>query len=206
MIDLAIIVGHDRERQGAYSPMLDQHEWEWCRDLATLLVGAVHRLPGRPILASVFEREPGLLYSEAMRRLCQAVNAAGPKLCLSLHFNSGVPWSGCAALHWPGSARGDRAAEVIGLAARGAIGNLWRGIHAQSRSWSTVGYSDDGKPIPAGKVLRVLRDTAAPCTILEPFVGSNEADALAATRARNDGRLPLALAEACAQLIAEWGA
>jgi N-acetylmuramoyl-L-alanine amidase len=66
-----------------------------------------------------------------------------------------------------------------------------------------VGYAD-GTPIPAGKVLRVLRDTAAPCVILEPFFGDNASDSTAATLARNEGRLPAAIARACADLIEGW--
>ena len=203
-VDLALVVGHNRLRQGAYSPALDQYEWEWCGGLAALIAGAVQRLSGPSV--SVFEREVGVLYSEEMRRLVQTLDLARPRLIVSLHFNSigDGSRSGCAALYCPGSTRGKEAAEALCTAVAGVLGNRRIGAIPQSRSWSTIGTRADGSAYPAGRKLAVLTSTRAPAVLLEPFFGDHAEDATIADHARNSGTLPKAIAEACSDLLKRW--
>src|SRR5690606_28623408 len=108
--------------------------------------------------------------------------------------------------HWPGSARGLEAARRLSAAVAGAIGLRDRGAVAQARSWNgpaTVG--PDGVPVPGGPPLYLLQLTRAPAVIVESFFGSNERDTELATAARDDGRLPRAMAHAVADILAEWG-
>jgi N-acetylmuramoyl-L-alanine amidase len=187
---VALVVGHDERRQGAYSPALDVHEWEWCGALARQL----HTELGlRGVESRVFLREPGGRYSEQMAQLCGKINdwQAGYRgLVVSLHFNSTTEdWAGGCALHWPSSAAGRAAASALSAAAAAAIGNRNRGAIAQDRSWSS------GRP-----PLWILQLTKAPASILEPFFGSNEEDARAGDAAMRSGELAHALADAIARL------
>lgn len=182
---VAIVIGHDEVRQGAYSPTLDLHEWQWCGVLARQLDT---ELALKGIESRIFLRTPGGKYSEQMAQLCDEVNAyTGPKgLVVALHFNSTAEdWAGGCALHWPSSTGGKAAASALSAAASRAIGNRNRGAIAQDRSWGT------GRP-----PLYVLQWTRARAAILEPFFGSNEADARAGDRALQSGALAHALAEA----------
>ena len=187
---VALAVGHDERRQGAYSPTLDLHEWQWCSVLARQLHA---ELGLRGIESRIFVREPGGKYSEQMAQLCGKINdwQSGHKgLVVSLHFNSTTEnWAGGCALHWPSSTGGKAAAEALSAAASKAIGNRNRGAIAQDRSWSS------GRP-PLW-LLQLSREVAVIC---EPFFGSNEADARAGDRALQSGALAHGLADAIARL------
>ncbi len=187
---VAIVIGHDESKQGAYSPTLDLHEWQWCSALARQLDD---ELGLRGMESRIFVREPGGKYSEQMAQLCGKVNdwqAGHSGLVVALHFNStSEDWAGGCALHWPSSTGGKAAASALSAAASKAVGNRDRGAIAQDRSWGT------GRP-----PLWLLRLTKARATILEPFFGSNEADARAGDRALQSGELARCLADAIGAL------
>ena len=193
MIDLAIVIGHNAARPGAWSETLQTSEYDWNKDEATLLVAAIHRLPGPAITMSVFERSSyAASYKLEMRQLTGAVNAARPRLIVSRHFNAlNGKVHGCCALHYPGSARGALAAEVLSRAAATALGGRNIGAMAQAVSAS-------------GKPLHILRDTQAPAVILEPFFGDHEGDAERARTARASGSLAAALATTIQNLLRGW--
>jgi len=184
---VAIVIGHDERRQGAYSPTLSLHEWQWCSVLARQLDT---ELGLRGMQSRIFVREPGGKYSEQMAQLCGKINDWQAELVVALHFNSSnEDWAGGCALHWPSSEGGRAAAVALSAAASIAIGNRDRGAIAQDRSWGT------GRP-----PLWLLRLTKARAVILEPFFGSNESDARAGDRALQSGALAHGLAEAIATL------
>lgn len=186
---VAIVIGHDETRQGAYSPTLDLHEWQWNSVLAAQLL---LELELRSIEARIFVRTPGGKYSEQMRDLTDRVNAytGSDGLVIGLHFNSTTEdWAGSCCLHWPSSTGGKEAATALSRAASRAIGNRDRGAIAQDRSWSA------GRP-----PLYLLQWTKSRATILEPFFGSNEKDARAGDRALQSRELAHALADAVLSL------
>lgn len=180
------MVGHDAERAGAYSATLDTQEHPWCSVLARQLAAELE-LAG--LDAQIFLRTPGGTYSAQMRELCDRVNAytGSSGLVLSLHFNSSTDpsWAGGCVLHWPTSTNGQLAAELLAQAQAAAIGNRNRGAVAQSRSWGS------GRP-----PLYLLQWTHSAACILEPFAGSNAADATAGNEAQQNGTLAYALAQA----------
>jgi N-acetylmuramoyl-L-alanine amidase len=186
---VAVSVGHDEVRQGAYSPTLDLHEWQWCSVLARQLDT---ELGLRGMESRIFVREPGGQYSEQMAQLCAKINdwqASHRGLVVGLHFNSTTEgWAGGCALHWPSSTAGRALAVALAAAASKAIGNRNRGAIAQDRSWNA------GRP-----PLWLLQLTREPAVILEPFFGSNESDARAGDRALQSGELARGLADAIAK-------
>ena len=201
MIDVALVVGHNRERRGAYSPAVAEHEWEWNQRFAHEIVGRLHGFVPM-IRAAVFERVDVGNYTVEMSTLVSAVNASNARLVVSLHFNAlDGAHTGAAALHYPGSARGKAAATALATACSRCLSSRDIGAHAQARSWSAVGYDAAGKAYPAGSELYVLTQTKSAAVILEPFFGDHAGDATAATQARNDGRLPDAIARALRNLI-----
>jgi N-acetylmuramoyl-L-alanine amidase len=121
------------------------------------------------------------------------LNAWGPDLVVSLHFNSmgDTSFAGCCVLHWPSSVRGNLAAAAISEAVAGAVGNRNRGAIAQADSWS-------------GAPLYILKDTAAPAVIVESFFGSNPEDATKGGAARDSGALAAAIAGAAYGIVASW--
>jgi len=187
---VALSIGHDSERSGAWSPTLQLHEWQWCRELGRQLQA---ELELRGLEAQIFLRTPGARYSEQMAELCDRINTytGSGGLVLGLHFNStSEDWAGGCALHWPSSSKGAQVAAHLAAAAAAAIGNRDRGAIAQAKSWGT------GRP-----PLYLLQLTRSPACILEPFFGSNEADSRAADRALQSGELAAALGGA----VMAWG-
>lgn len=185
MIDIAIVVGHTHAAPGARGAD-GTHEHTWHSELAELLVA---ELLSRRFLPAVYTRPEGP-YEEAMRALTRGINAASPRLVVELHFDSaaGRGWSGSSALHWPASTKGAAAAATLSAAAADAIGIRDRGAIGQ-------GVSHGGLP------LRILQWTRAPAVILETHYGDTASDHTAATAARDDGRLPRALAAAIERLL-----
>lgn len=176
---VALVVGHDAQRPGAWCETLQVHEHPWCSRLASQLLG---ELQLRGLEAAIFLRTPGLGYSAQMREVCDRVNAyTGTGGCvLSLHFNAAedAQWAGGCALHWPSSTQGAALAGAVAAAASAALANRNRGPIAQARSWG-----------PGRPSLYILQWTQSPAAICEPFFGSNETDSQRAEGALEGGEL-----------------
>lgn len=197
VIDVALSIGHTPQAPGARYLDSHVHEYHWNAELAPRL-GCAMTAAGLSV--ATFQRDEGP-YTAAMRKLCDAINAARPRLVLELHFNAGGG-SGAMGVHWPGSSAGQRAARILATAAATAIGIPNRGAVPQARSWNGPVRTDEkGKPAPGGPPLYLLQLTAAPAVILEPFFGDRAGEAEAATRARDDGRLSAALAAAVVEVL-----
>jgi len=175
---LAIVVGHRKSAQGA-TAVDGVQEWSWNRPLADQIAAGATAL-GHDV--RVFYRPDRSGYSKAMGELVSEVNAYAPDLVLSLHFDSSTDTSfrGASALHWPGSKAGRMWAVQLSAAVARAAGIRSRGAIAQVESW-------------AGSPLYILRDTVAPAVIIESHFGSNAADHVKATAARDSGDLARAI-------------
>jgi N-acetylmuramoyl-L-alanine amidase len=189
---VAIVVGHSADSQGARA-VNDDTEFVWCGDLAGRLLSQLNE---RGIEARVFNRPTRGRLSARFAALCAEVNAYGPDLVLSLHFNAMPPeharlTRGTEVLYWRTSGRGKAWARRIGPPVAEAIGTRWRGVVPREISW-------------AGVPLYILRDTRAPAVILETHFGSHAGepgqpgDHRLATEARDSGRLSAAIADAIA--------
>jgi N-acetylmuramoyl-L-alanine amidase len=182
-VKVAVIVGHDRERQGARGvDGITEHAWN-----SGLADDLVCRLAHLGVLARRFDRQPGPVI-ERWADCAADVGAWGATLAIELHFDAAPPphagqWRGSTGLHWPGSPGGASWAARLSRASAQAIGTRDRGARPQSHSHS-------------GVELVILRRTRCPAVILETHYGDNQADRDGANAALRSGALAVALAQA----------
>lgn len=81
MNKVALIIGHNKRSQGAYSHIVG-NEWSYWRDVASKIKGAI------PELVDVYERQPNMYYTREMFEVIEKLNSQDYKFCLELHFNS----------------------------------------------------------------------------------------------------------------------
>lgn len=125
--------------------------------------------------------------------LVQRVNQEGYRLVIDMHYNAyNAQTAGVVAIHHPSSIRGKQAAGAFVAALSSAQGTRALPLQARSESWG-------------GSELTILTQTDAPTVILEPFFGDVPTDVAACVAALRSGAFQSALADTCADLIAEWG-
>jgi N-acetylmuramoyl-L-alanine amidase len=149
MNKIAVVVGHDKIEQGAYSNLLKQSEFAYHSEV-------VKHLP-----FDVYYRDEKLkTYGAKIRDLAKRINAKKYNLVIELHYNSfnGVA-NGCEALYFRGSKMGQRWAEIYVDRIVNEYGNNPRGAKPKVET-------DRG-----GLFLKLID---APCLILEPFFGDNK--------------------------------
>lgn len=170
---VALVVGHARDAQGARA-VDGVTEWVWNTTFATMIHDELAALG---VTSKVFMRPT---VPNRMKVLTDQVNVWGPDLVLSLHFNSvGDPGPrGALAVYYPGSTAGQAWAKRLVRAIEPCIGHGYRegGFKAQARSWSRAKTLTNGRIVPDGTPLYVLKLTRAPAVILEPHFGSNQID------------------------------
>lgn len=149
MNKIAIVVGHDKNEQGAFSNLLKQSEYAYHCEV-------VKHLP-----FDIFYRPTSGNYYQKMVELSKEINGKGYKAVIELHFNSfnGVA-NGCEALFFNGLVVGKRYSEVFCSEVVKEYGITNRGAKAISKQ-NERGYW-------------FLRLMDAPAIILEPFFGDNK--------------------------------
>lgn len=176
---LAIVVGHSARHKGA-AAVDGTREYDFTRPLAARITDAAMVAGHEP---RVFLRDGGF------RAMIEEINAWGPGLIVSLHFNA-MPAShagqahGTEVLHYPGSTAGRAWAEKLAAAVSEAQGTRNRGAKAQAQASEGRG------------ALLILRDTRAPAVIVELFFGDNAGDYDRGRRARDSGATARAVASA----------
>lgn len=175
MKHLALIIGHSKSSQGAVS-IGGESEYRYNKALASQIVAAL-ALAKSSVRVTVMERNG--TYSQ----LPGQVNAKRPDFAIELHFNAhgNAQANGTEMLYWHTSRDGQDLARTIQDRVLLALGLRDRGL---------VGISSEGQ---RGGIL--LRRTAMPCVIAEPFFGSNKDDWEVAVQRKAD------LATAYAQAI-----
>lgn len=199
-IDALILVGHSEAGRGAIA--LDgTTEWDYHRALAPDVVHALYALRWN---AESRWRTAALAGNRGLTTTIGGINAARPRCVVELHHNSGPPnRCGVEVLHWPGSKPGaDLAAEILREVA--PVWSLEKAVHRvvpQARSWNGPAMTDSqGRPVPAGPPLEILRATSCPSVIVETHFGSHEESQRQAHTLRKNGKL----AEAIAAGVAAW--
>jgi N-acetylmuramoyl-L-alanine amidase len=145
---VAIVVGHDRVEQGAFSNLLKQSEFVYNSEVAKL------------IGFDTYFRNTNGGYSTKISELSKRINAKKYDLVIELHFNSfNAIANGCEALYFQGSVKGQRFAEMFTSKIVQEYGTINR--VAKSREAKDRG----------GLFLKSIN---APCIILEPFFGDNK--------------------------------
>ena len=154
MADVAIVIGHHPQAQGAELQVGDRTVTEF--DLWTPFAHQLHvTLGARGVSSEVIQRPN----PEPDAELAQKVNATQADAAIELHFNAHSGGAhGSEMLHFKGSEEGARLATLLQMDTLGALDTLDRGVKAKT-----------GFPF--------LRLTEMPAVICEPAFGSNERDA-----------------------------
>lgn len=152
---IAIVIGHNREAQGAVRVTDGVSEYAWNGRLAE----AIQSL--NPAQVRVFRRTPFEAgYSAELRAAYAQVDAWGADVSAELHFNAAIAGAtGTETLF--ASVRGREVATVVQAAMVGALGLRDRGlVHRPAGSRGSAS-------LISGK---------APAVLLEPYFGSNALD------------------------------
>ena len=152
---VAIIVGHEANKQGAVNVKTGVTEFAFNTRLAELIQDEFDLMPGFECI--VVYRENG--YEE----LPYDVNRTGADIAISLHCNAfNKKARGCETLHWYGSKNGALLAECL----HDSFVNVY-GV-SSDRGVKPRTASDRGA--------NLLRKTSMPCVIVEPFFIDNDAE------------------------------
>lgn len=76
---IAIVIGHEKDRPGAYSPYLQMSEFAYNSEVAPYF---------STIGADIYRRPEGGGYKTQMRKLAEEINKKDYDLVIDLHFNS----------------------------------------------------------------------------------------------------------------------
>lgn len=161
MTKIALIIGHNKKAQGAYSKALQGTEWQYYNRFVEVL----KRL--EPEMFDVYRREPDKTYGTEMRKVLKNINDSGENypLIVELHFNSAGESSinGTEVLAYKDSKVG----IPIGFAFIDTICKEYktknRGIKAVTDENDRGGYG--------------IMNSKEPYILIEPFFGSNEEEA-----------------------------
>jgi len=181
---VALVVGHRNGAPGAVAAD-GMREYDYVDELAQMLAGRLDCHEVRVFWRS--DDDDGRSEPARIRAMVEAhVDPWAPDLVVSLHVNAAEDprAQGAEALHVPGSERGQEAARVFASLMAHAVDTRNRGAKPR----------DD---------LTVLRATAAPAALLEPFFLSNPADLDRGRRFKP--LLADAIAHGVDVLAARWG-
>lgn len=77
MMKIAIVIGHNKVKQGYFSPYIGMTEYNYHKRVVSLLKGV-----------DIYYRNDENYYSKEIESLCDKLNSKSYDLVLSLHFNS----------------------------------------------------------------------------------------------------------------------
>lgn len=179
---LAIVVGHNSEKQGAVRGDTGETEFVWNSDLAKLIEDEARDYPA--IEVKTFYRQPGLGYTREIRRVYEETDRWGANATVELHFNSS---SNPSATGTETLTSGTPASMALAVSVNqemvAALGLRDRGVKTRSSR------DRGGASLMSGR---------APAVLVEPFFGSSPRGQRA-TDTRSEKR---ALAEAIMRGVA----
>lgn len=158
LFKLAILIGHNKKAQGAFSQPMQISEWKFNQRIFK----KIDQLsPQYEIEPRQFFREPSSGYSKEIADAYAKIDAWGPTAILELHFNSatGNP-SGTEMLYWPGSAKGKLLADKVREAMLDTLKLPDRGSKARG----------------TGNGSTSLQASQFPTILTEPFFGNTQHD------------------------------
>lgn len=144
--DVALVIGHDHLKKGAYSPIIEQSEYDYNKEVAQL-VGC-----------DIYTHSPNASYSRKMKDTYSGLSHY--YLTIEMHFNAAIPQaSGCECLYYHSNSDGKEYSQkfVDQLSAHYDTRN--RGIRGLSNKQQR-GYGAIASGSPTG-------------ILIEPFFGSN---------------------------------
>lgn len=170
---LAIVVGHNSEKQGAVRADTGETEYVWNSELARMIEEAA-RADHPDIEVRTFHRQPGMGYRREIHQVYEETDAWGANATIELHFNS--------AAHETASGT-----ETL---TSGTPASMALAIAVNQEMVSTLGLKDRGVKTrtSADRGGASLVSGRAPAILIEPFFGSSRrgqqaTDSLAEKRA-----------------------
>lgn len=172
---IIVIIGHSKNSQGAVNKLSGVSEFDFFRKVA-------HDIE-RNFPEHNMSDEIVVMYREnGYQKLPSEINELEPDLIVSLHANAfDTTVEGCETLYYHKSAKGKEIAQIIQDKLVSVIVNKDRGIKPKT-SEDRGGY--------------LLKETAAPCVICEPFFIDNILDYRIAEELFDKGNLTTAFCEA----------
>jgi len=151
----ALVVGHRKSQKGARTSINNHFEFDFNSEIAT----AVKQKVNKANVKIVFRDDT----HDGYTRLPAKINALNPNFIVSLHFNasSNSRANGTEMLYYHSSKKGHKMALIMQQHVLGALG-------LRNRFTKKVKATERGG--------HLLKYTAAPCIITEPFFGTNHND------------------------------
>ncbi len=148
--NVALVIGHDHLKKGAYSPIIEKSEFDYNKSVAEL-VGC-----------DVYTHEPNSSYTDKMKATYSRLSKY--YLTIEMHFNSGISQAnGCECLYYHTNLDGKNYSQKFVDQLSEYYGTRNRGIKALSND-SQRGYG----AVATGSQTAIL---------IEPFFGSSKIDA-----------------------------
>ena len=174
----ALVVGHKKNNPGATNQATGLSEFEFNEQLAIDIEKRVTQVTVQRV------------YRRTYRQLPSDIDELEPDFIVSLHCNAfNQSANGCEMLYYHRSKKGKAMAEILQQKVQSALGNHDRGTKPKSAE-DRGGY--------------LLRYTAAPCVITEPFFIDND-DELSNAKAKYE-QLVSAYAEAIEEVAQSMSA
>lgn len=154
---IAIVIGHEKSRPGAYSKHLRMSEYLYNSEVAPYFT---------KVGADIYKRPSGGGYKTQMRKLSEEINKKNYDLVIDLHFNSyeevgsAEPVEGCEVLTYKGNTYSQMLGERICKAIEIEYGSNNRGVKQITN--------------PLQRGYWFLYFMKANAMILEPFFGDEE--------------------------------
>lgn len=159
---LALIIGHNKRSEGAYSQIVGSEYGYWKR-IAEKIKTEI------PALVDVYERKPNKFYVPEMEEVLKELNKNDYKFCIELHFNSSTnsQANGCECLVYYKNNKAKELATNFMARLQNIFGSKIRGNHG-------IIEIQDSKT-RGGYGICNSKDTYI---LVEPFFGSNPDESL----------------------------
>lgn len=155
-MNIAIVVGHDSKRKGAFSPFFNLSEYDFYNKVVSFIPDV-----------NVYRYNPNISsYTKRKKALAREINKSNYDLVIELHFNAfrSSSANGCETLYYFKSIKGKKYAELFS--------NM---IH----SYTGIKLRNNGlKPLKSRKDrgFASLVYVVAPVILIEPGFGTNKSD------------------------------
>lgn len=104
-MNICLVVGHNKDKKGAYSKYLNVYEYDLYLKVADILKKELKNI-------DVLTRTPAPYYSSEMKGVTDAINSKNYDLAIELHYNAfNTTANGVEVLYWHTSTKGKQYAE-----------------------------------------------------------------------------------------------
>tara|TARA_R110000796_G_scaffold120506_2_gene234653 strand:+ start:588 stop:1154 length:567 start_codon:yes stop_codon:yes gene_type:complete len=164
-MNIAFVIGHHANSQGAFSKYLGVTEFEFYNEVSALIDSDI----------TVFHHVPHIKgYTNRVRVTAGKINSGEFDLVIEAHFNAATPQAnGVETLYYFDSLKGRQLAQTFSEIVNDATGIKMRNnglkalVNPKDRGFASVYY------------------TIPPTILIEPFFGSNESDCKKISGAKN---------------------